>query len=157
MDYNPEAELTALNEKKAALKAELDAERQKLREIQGKKKRLIENKIRREKYRLSLKERKRDTRRKILAGSWVLSIAENDQAAALRLRKGLDEFLARDQDRELFGLSPRPWTPPRRRPDRSGRPDGPEGDLTAHNCHLSRSGPGVSPEGPERSGGRRSR
>ena len=65
-------------------------------------------KIRREKYRLSLKERKRDTRRKILAGSWVLSIAENDQAAALRLRKGLDEFLERERDRELFGLSPRP-------------------------------------------------
>ena len=108
MDYDPEAELSALNEKKAALKAELDAERQKLRDIQGKKKRLIENKIRREKYRLSLKERKRDTRRKILAGSWVLAIAENDQVAALRLRKGLDEFLARDQDRELFGLSPRP-------------------------------------------------
>ena len=69
---------------------------------------LIENKIRREKYRLSLKERKRDTRRKILAGSWVLSIAENDQAAAKRLRKGLDEFLERERDRELFGLSPRP-------------------------------------------------
>ena len=48
-----------------------------------------------------------DTRRKILAGSWVLSTAEQDQTAARRLRKGLDEFLERDYDRELFGLTPR--------------------------------------------------
>ena len=105
--YEPEAELEALQQQQAALKAELDAERKRLLEIQRKKKRLIENRIRREKYRLSLQERKRDTRRKILAGSWVLARAEKDQDAGKRLRKGLDEFLERDQDRELFGLQPR--------------------------------------------------
>ena len=105
--YDPESELAALKQQQADLKTELDAERKRLLEIQRKKKRLIENRIRRQQYRLSLKERKRDTRRKILAGSWVLALAEKDQAAALRLRKGLDEFLERDQDRELFGLSPR--------------------------------------------------
>ena len=78
--------------------AELDAERKKLLEIQRKKKRLIENRIRRQQYRLSLQERKRDTRRKILAGSWVLAVAEKDQALGQRLSKGLDEFLERDQD-----------------------------------------------------------
>ena len=107
MASDPEAELEALQQQQAALKAELDAERKRLLEIQRKKKRLIENRIRRQQYRLSLKERKRDTRRKILAGSWVLAVAEKDQAAGLRLRKGLDEFLERDQDRELFGLTPR--------------------------------------------------
>ena len=117
----------------AALKAELDAERQKLREIQRKKKRLIENRIRREKYRLSLQERKRDTRRKILAGSWVLSRAENDQDAGKASRKGLDEFLERERDRELFGnCRPDRWTPRLEiDPERSGRRDGPEGNLTA--------------------------
>ena len=105
MAYDPEAELAALQQQQATLKAELVAERKRLLEIQRKKKRLIENRIRRQQYRLSLKERKRDTRRKILAGSWVLAVAEKDQATGLRLRKGLDEFLERDQDRELFGLS----------------------------------------------------
>ena len=105
MAYDPEAELAALQQQQATLKAELVAERKRLLEIQRKKKRLIENRIRRQQYRLSLKERKRDTRRKILAGSWVLAVAEKDQATGLRLRKGLDEFLERDQDLELFGLS----------------------------------------------------
>ena len=76
MAYDPEAELAALQQQQATLKAELVAERKRLLEIQRKKKRLIENRIRRQQYRLSLKERKRDTRRKILAGSWVLAVAE---------------------------------------------------------------------------------
>ena len=102
-----EADLEALKQRQADLKAELVAERKKLQEIQHKKKRILENQIRRAQHRLSTKERKRDTRRKILAGSWVLSIAEQDQTVAQRLRKGLDEFLERDYDRELFGLTPR--------------------------------------------------
>ena len=105
MASDPEAELAALQQQQATLKAELDAERKRLLEIQRKKKRLIENRIRRQQYRLSLQERKRDTRRKILAGSWVLTAAEKDQAAGKRLRNGLDEFLEKDRDRELFGLS----------------------------------------------------
>ena len=51
----------------------------------------------------SAKARKRDTRRKILAGSWVLAEAERDQALDQRLRKGLDAFLERDGDREVWG------------------------------------------------------
>ena len=108
MAFDPEAALEALQQRQADLKAELVAERQKLQEMQRKRKRLLETQIRRAQHRISTKERKRDTRRKILAGSWVLSIAEQDQTAAQRLRNGLDEFLERDYDRELFGLSPRP-------------------------------------------------
>ena len=59
----------------------------------------------------STKTRKLDTRRKILAGACVLAIAENDQDAARRLRKSLDEFLKLDRDRVLFGLTPRPKPP----------------------------------------------
>ena len=106
-----EAELEALKKRQEDLKTELVEERKKLKEIQQKKQRLLDQQIRRTQHQIATKERKRDTRRKILAGSWVLSIAENDQAAAKRLRKGLDEFLEKDRDRELFGLSPLPPAP----------------------------------------------
>ena len=33
---------------------------------------------------------------------------ETDQTSKARTMKGLDAFLERDQDRELFGLTPRP-------------------------------------------------
>ena len=55
----------------------------------------------------STKERRRDTRRKILAGSCVLDRADQDPEAARRLRQGLDGFLTRPQDRALFDLAPR--------------------------------------------------
>ena len=45
--------------------------------------------------------------RKILAGSWVLSRADQDPEAARRLNQGLDGFLDRDRDRALFDLPPR--------------------------------------------------
>ena len=114
------AELEALKQRQADLKAELVEERKKLKEIQQKKKRILERQIRRTQHQISTKERKRDTRRKILAGSWVLSIAENDQAAAKHLRNGLNEFLERERDRELFGLSP---SPPDAAPSSSRPPD----------------------------------
>lgn len=52
------------------------------------------------------KERKRQTRRKILAGAWVLGRAEADPDAWHRLRKGMDGYLTRPKDRELFDLPP---------------------------------------------------
>ena len=48
------------------------------------------------------------SRRKILAGSWVLAEAETDPALSQRLQKGLEAFLERDGDREVWGLTPRP-------------------------------------------------
>ena len=60
----------------------------------------------------STKERKRDTRRKILAGSWVLARADQDEDAARRLKQGLDGFLTKPQEtRALFDLAPNPKTP----------------------------------------------
>ena len=103
-----DAELAALKQRQADLKAELDTERNKLQAIQRKKKRLLDNQIRRTQHRLSTVERKRDTRKKILAGSWLLTVSQQDQVLALRFRNDLDGFLERDRDRELFGLSPRP-------------------------------------------------
>lgn len=49
------------------------------------------------------KERKQDMRRKILVGSYFLSVA--DQRGGLEyLSKEMDAFLTRDSDRALFGL-----------------------------------------------------
>ena len=54
----------------------------------------------------STKERKRDTRRKILVGSLVLADTDKDSEAARRLKQDLDGFLTRPQDRALFDLAP---------------------------------------------------
>ena len=48
--------------------------------------------------------RKRDTRRKILAGAVVLNQADENEAAKTRLWKLLDQALVKDRDRELFNL-----------------------------------------------------
>ena len=83
---------------------------QRLAELEQRKAQIL-NKIARLRNVESAKTRKRDTRRKILAGSWVLAEAERDPALGQRLRKGLDTFLERDGDREVCGLTPRPKPP----------------------------------------------
>ena len=67
----------------------------------------IANRIARLRTIESTKERKRDTRRKILAGACVLDRADKDQDAARHLRKILDAFLTKPQDRALFDLPPK--------------------------------------------------
>ena len=49
-------------------------------------------------------ERKRRTRRLILMGSYLEYVTGDDPDQGDRLIKGLDGFLERDRDRELFGL-----------------------------------------------------
>ena len=48
-------------------------------------------------------ERKKDTRRKILVGSYYLEKAEKENKMA-ELTKVMDKFLKRNNDRALFGL-----------------------------------------------------
>lgn len=50
-------------------------------------------------------ERKADTRRKIIAGSWLLAQTNGDFRT---LAARMDDYLTRDQDRELFDLPPLP-------------------------------------------------
>lgn len=57
-----------------------------------------------EKAKITQKKRKEDTRRKILAGSYLLDQYKNNFDA---LKTKLDPFLNRTQDRELFGLAPK--------------------------------------------------
>ena len=49
----------------------------------------------------------RRTRRLILIGSYMEHVTQTDPDRKARLMKGLDDFLERDRDRELFGLTPK--------------------------------------------------
>ena len=54
------------------------------------------------------KERKRETRRKILVGAAVLAEAKEVKATKQWLRRMLGRRLTRPRDRALFGLEPLP-------------------------------------------------
>ena len=67
----------------------------------------INAEIQRVRGRESQEERKRETRRKILAGAMVLDrVARKDLSEKL-FKADMDRFLDRDQDRMLFGLPPK--------------------------------------------------
>lgn len=51
------------------------------------------------------KQRKDDTRKKILIGACMLKITEENQENYDKLMIQLDRFLTNDRDRELFGLN----------------------------------------------------
>lgn len=53
------------------------------------------------------RERKADTRRKIIAGALALEHAERDEDFGRELWKLIDSRVERERDRELFGLSPK--------------------------------------------------
>lgn len=53
----------------------------------------------------SRRERKDDTRRKILVGAILLAKVEQGQFDERQLRRWLDKALTRKDDRKLFGLS----------------------------------------------------
>ena len=55
--------------------------------------------------RLRKQKRKEDTRRKILVGAYYLDQAEK-KGTMEKLKKMMDKFLVRENDRKLFGLSP---------------------------------------------------
>jgi len=79
--------IAALEERLRALKARQTHSAARARTIQGRR------------------ERKEDTRRKILAGAWVLSQVERGELSRESLQRSLDRFLTRADDRALFGLS----------------------------------------------------
>ena len=87
--------------------ADLDTRLDQLRE----RNRKAEAQLKARKQRLQSAERSRErklrTRRLILMGSYMEHLADRDPEARARLHRGLDGFLARDRDRELFELSPK--------------------------------------------------
>lgn len=60
----------------------------------------------------SRQARKKDTRRKILIGTLVLTRIQQGHLSEAELRSWLDEALTRPEDRALFGLSTAPDSRP---------------------------------------------
>lgn len=67
----------------------------------------INAKIQRVRSRESHEARKRETRRKILAGAMVLDRVARKEVPEKIFLADMDRFLERDQDRALFGLPSR--------------------------------------------------
>ena len=88
-----------------SLQSKYESEAQDLREKLAKKKAKLKAAESRIRSRISARERKRRTRRLILMGSYLEHVTGDDPGKRDSLMKGLDEFLERDRDRELFGLA----------------------------------------------------
>ena len=102
----PQHELQQLLARQEALKQELKERKKELLEAQRLRKETLKRQIHRAQSRISAAERKRRTRRLILMGSYLEHASGDDPDKRDRLIKGLDVFLERDRDRELFELAP---------------------------------------------------
>lgn len=71
------------------------------------RKREIEAKMQQIRARQSATERKKDTRRKVLAGAFLLEQVEKGEYSKSDFLRHMDAFLTRDIDRALFGISPK--------------------------------------------------
>ena len=78
-----------------------DSDKDKLQKLIDQRNQL-EERIKRQKMKLDSQERQRDTRRKILAGAYLL---EKYKDRPEELKSLLDKFLSRPADRELFNLN----------------------------------------------------
>jgi hypothetical protein len=76
---------------------------QRLAELEQQKQQIAE-KIKRESAKLKAAERKRDTRRKIIAGALALENCEHDSAFREKLFRLLADNVTRADDRALFDL-----------------------------------------------------
>ena len=100
----PQEELEQLLARQEALNQELKAKKKELHDAQRRQRDNLQKQIRSAQARISAAERKRRTRRLILMGSYLEHVTGNDPDKRDRLIKGLDVFLERDRDRELFDL-----------------------------------------------------
>ena len=89
------------------LKRMYERDERDLMEKLGQKKAKLKAAQARIRARISVRERKRRTRRLILIGSYMERVTQADPERKARLMKGLDGFLERDRDRELFALPPK--------------------------------------------------
>ena len=103
---NPQEELNQLLQLQESLRQELKEQKKELMEAQRLRKETLKRQIQRAQSRISAAERKRRTRRLILMGSYLEHVTGDDPEKRDRLMKGLDVFLERERDRELFDLPP---------------------------------------------------
>ena len=108
---DPQEELKGLLERQESLKQELKERKKELLKAQRARKETLKRQIRRAQSRITGAERKRRTRRLILMGSYIEHVTQTDPHSLGRLMKGLDGFLERDRDRELFDLAPKEKAP----------------------------------------------
>ena len=101
---NPQEELDQLLQRQEVLHQELKERKKELLEAQRVRKETLKRQIRRAQSRITTAERKRRTRRLILLGSYLEHVTGDDPGKRDSLMQGLDVFLDRDRDRELFGL-----------------------------------------------------
>ena len=66
----------------------------------------IRNQLKRERAKLSAEKRKRETRRKIIAGA--LALEHKDQAFQATLQHLIAQYVTKPDERALFGLDPLP-------------------------------------------------
>ncbi|MFC1609704.1 hypothetical protein ACFL6C_01980 [Myxococcota bacterium] len=78
----------------------LQAKKEKQEEVLKK----LRERIRRAEALETTRERKKDTRRKILVGAMILERMKKDPDYQGQVLKSLDRFLFKPNDRELFGL-----------------------------------------------------
>ena len=100
----PQDELQQLLDRQEALNQELKAKKKELQDAQRHQRANLQKQIRRAQARVSAADRKRRTRRLILMGSYLEHVTGDAPDQRDRLMKGLDVFLERDRDRELFDL-----------------------------------------------------
>ena len=77
---------------------------QKLAELSEKKAQL-EVRIKQESAKLKSAERKKDTRRKVIAGALALEHAQRDPSFKATLQKLIGENVSRQEDRALFDMT----------------------------------------------------
>ena len=120
----PREELEQLMTRQATLRRELQARKKELQDAQRRQRENLQKQIRRSQARVSADDRKRRTRRLILIGSYMEHVTQTDPDRKARLMKGLDSFLERERDRELFDLPPKPdFKPPSNKEIPDGNPD----------------------------------
>ena len=83
------------------LDKKIEAQLEKLKQLKAQKQ-AIEA---RERAKQKEQDRKDDTRRKILLGSYLIKKMESNEANKQKILADLNEYLTEDRDRKLFGLS----------------------------------------------------
>ena len=81
------------------IEKKIEAQLEKLKQLKAQKQAALA----REKAKQKAQERKDDTRRKILLGSFLMKQME-DEAQKQKILAGLNQYLTEDRDRKLFGL-----------------------------------------------------
>jgi|SRR5690554_1762235 len=92
----PEQRIAELDKRKAKIEEKLKTEREAI--VRAK---------RREQAKILNQKRKDDTRRKILLGAAIQNLVEQGHWQDEKIKRLMESFLSKDQDRKLFGLPPK--------------------------------------------------